>query len=291
MNFVRVALGVLILLWANTAAAIGTAMTIQGTLDDAGLPANGIYDLSFQAKTPSGVNISAVVIVEDAPVNNGVFTVQVDLGSGTFNGNDRVIAIGVRPGASTGTFTALSPNVPVQPAPYAQLSSNSELADLALDVTDNAIDEIDINTDAVSFRNMADNSVGSDEIRINSVGSDEIASQAVGESEIGPNAVGNDEIQNDAVTLTKLDGAIYTSPANVNATIAANSCFQGDVPVLGGFNVGDFVIGMPNSTFPSNIIMSVGVVVSSNVVRLRFCNIGNTTQSLVNEQFRLISLR
>lgn len=261
-------LGLIAVLWAGSTLAIGRLVTIQGTLDDAGVPANGSYDLIFQLKSNLGSNVSLPITLEDRTVSQGVFTVQVDFGAGVFSSGDRVIAVSVRPGASSGAYTALSPDIPEQPAPYAQLASNSELAD---DVIDFAIDEIDIATGAVSARN--------------------IASGAVGVDEIATAAVGNLELANEAVSLSKLRGANYTSPTNFNATILANSCGQVDISVTGGFTAGDFVIGMTNSTFPSNVILQTGVVVSTNVVRMRFCNVGNSTQNMVNEQIRLISLR
>lgn len=311
MIIARLTLGFVAALWANSALAIGSEFTVQATLDDNGVPANGSYDLNFQAQSLIGANIGPAVTIEDVVVTQGVFTVQLDLGTNVFSGSDRVLQIGVRPGASSGPFTPLSPDIPIQPSPYAQLSQSAQLADLASDVTDFAIDAIDIDTnavtsekiatDAVTNSKIAASAVGADQIATNAVGSAEIAPDAVGSAEIatgavgsdaiGANAVGPDELQSNSVTLSKIDGANYTSPANLNTSINASTCGQFDLSVTGGFTPGDFVIGMPNSTFPANIVLSVGIVVSTNVVRMRFCNVGTTTQSLVNAQIRLISLR
>jgi hypothetical protein len=261
MNLLRLAFTVVVMLVVHPACAIGTAFTYQGHLEDGGQPASGTYDFQFRVFSPSAAQFGSTLLADNVQVTAGSFTVQLDFGAGVFTGFDRLLDIGVRPGASTGAYTQLLPRTPLTAAPYAQLATDAQAADIAADVTDNAIDEIDVNTGAISSRNLANNSISIDKLQSNSV------------------------------SIAKLLGANYTSPANLTANIGASSCSQFDIPVAGGFEVGDFVIAMPNSTFPSNVIISVGVVVSANVVRLRFCNVGNAAQSMSNEQIRLISLR
>lgn len=279
------------LLGAGHALAFGTAISFQGTLEDNGLPATGLYDLQFQVKTTGGSNVGPLLTLEDQQVSNGVFTVQLDFGTGVFSGGDRRIALFVRAGSSVGSYTQMLPELPVSSSPYAQLATNAEIADIAYDTTDNAIDEVDINTGAVSERNIAAGAVGASEIAAGAVGASEIAAGAVGASQIAAGAVGASEIASNAVGIVNLIGANYTSPANLNATIAANDCSDYDVPVGGGFEPGDSVILNTLTAVPSNVLIQPLQVTATNTVKIRFCNVGAVSQSLVNLQIRMISIR
>jgi len=98
-----------------------TAFTYQGFLNDGGAPASGIYDLQFTVfdAASSGAVVGGPLDVGDAGVTNGLFTVTLDFGSGVFTGADRWLEIGLRPGASTGAFTNLTPRQPITATPYA----------------------------------------------------------------------------------------------------------------------------------------------------------------------------
>src|SRR5580765_6674094 len=101
--------------------AQGTAFSFCGKLTDAGSPANGVYDLQFvlrDSETGPGA-FGNTNVREDVPVNNGMFVVTLDFGAVAFTGPPRWLEIGVRPGASTGSFTTLSPREPLLPTPYA----------------------------------------------------------------------------------------------------------------------------------------------------------------------------
>ena len=52
-------------------------------------------------------------------VTNGLFTTQLNFGSGIFTGTNYWLQIGVRSNGVATAFTALSPLQPVTPAPYA----------------------------------------------------------------------------------------------------------------------------------------------------------------------------
>ena len=109
--------------WTQTdvqAEPMGTAFTYQGQLKERGVPVDGEYDLLFRLYgaesegTPMGV-----VPVNDWPITNGLFAVQLDFGSGLFNGNALWLEVAVRPGDSSDDHTVLSPRQPVTAAPYA----------------------------------------------------------------------------------------------------------------------------------------------------------------------------
>jgi hypothetical protein len=113
----RVRTGLLAGYLAGTAAVaagqvpLGTEITYQGRLTDAGSPANGVYDLrfdlygSFTGGTPIGPQIDH----GDVLVAGGLFTVILDFDTLPFFAHRRWLEIGVRPGASTGPYTILTP--------------------------------------------------------------------------------------------------------------------------------------------------------------------------------------
>jgi len=112
-------------------AAIGTAFTYQGRLLDNGASANGQYDFQFMLydAAANGAQIGSTVSSNDITVINGLFTVSLDFGVSAFNGNARYLDISVRPGASTGAYTALTPRQAVLPSPYSLYTTNTDQLD------------------------------------------------------------------------------------------------------------------------------------------------------------------
>ena len=101
---------------------LGDAFTFQGQLKENGNPGNAEYDLKFRlynAVGGPGGQIGGEVTVDDWPIVDGQVTVQLDFGPGIFNGDKRWLEIDVRPGASSGPYTTLSPRQELTPAPYA----------------------------------------------------------------------------------------------------------------------------------------------------------------------------
>ena len=116
-------------LWAQP---IGTAFTYQGRLVDAGSPADGPYDLQFVLlDAPSGGSqVGPVVTRDDVVVTSGLFVVSLDFGP-VFGGSKRWLEVRVRPGASTGAYTPLSPLQEVAPAPNAVFSATTPWAGIS----------------------------------------------------------------------------------------------------------------------------------------------------------------
>lgn len=97
-----------------------TAFTYQGALVDGGAPAGGVYDLRaklFDALT-GGTQVGGTLTQENVTVAAGTFTISLDFGPTAFAG-ERWLELSVRPGASTGAFTVLSPRQRITPAPNA----------------------------------------------------------------------------------------------------------------------------------------------------------------------------
>ncbi len=116
------------LVWGFPAAAqtpMGTAFTYQGRLSDAGLPANGNYDLEFKLfdASAAGTQVGGTVLQTSLPVSGGLFSVSLDFGA-AFSGSKRFLEVGVRPGGSTDAFTLLGARQEMTPSPNAVFSAS-----------------------------------------------------------------------------------------------------------------------------------------------------------------------
>ncbi|MCF6289191.1 MAG: hypothetical protein L3J53_08170 [Proteobacteria bacterium] len=115
--------GLLLLIVSSIAMAapVGSRFSYQGELQDAGSPANGMYDFRMEiwSTETGGTTVASQVNLEDVSVVNGLFTVELDFGDAPFNGEDNFLKIQVREGASTGGYTALSPRQRINAVPYA----------------------------------------------------------------------------------------------------------------------------------------------------------------------------
>lgn len=115
---------------ATAQSPVGARFTYQGTLKDGGNPAGGTYDFAFRLfdAVTLGAQIGGVDAVENLPVTDGLFTVALndsnEFGPGAFAGDARWLEIAVRPGASSGAYTTLTPRQPLTAAPYALYALN-----------------------------------------------------------------------------------------------------------------------------------------------------------------------
>ena len=110
---------------AGTASAMTSAFTYQGKLtDSAGTPADGIYDMQFSLwdAVTSGSQVGTTKTLNDVQVNNGLFTVELDLGGKAFPGDDRWLETAVKQDADP-AYTTLTPRVTICSVPYALYSA------------------------------------------------------------------------------------------------------------------------------------------------------------------------
>src|ERR1022692_1190586 len=91
----------------STAFAQGTTFTYQGRLNDGSSPANGLYDFTFSLYDSGGI-LGIPHLGSGVPVSNGLFTVTLDFGPGSFPGANRWLQIGVRTNGLS-SFVPLSP--------------------------------------------------------------------------------------------------------------------------------------------------------------------------------------
>ncbi|MHC4529487.1 MAG: hypothetical protein ACYS29_16555, partial [Planctomycetota bacterium] len=120
LGILVLALGLLV--WAgqiSEAGSMGTAFTYQGRLIDANDAADGVYDFNFGLynSASDGNQVGSDVNVPDVDVIEGYFTVELDFGSGVFDGDARWLEIGVRPGEQDdpNVYTTLSPRQEATP--------------------------------------------------------------------------------------------------------------------------------------------------------------------------------
>ena len=100
--------------------SLGTSFTYQGQLKKGGSPVNDTCNFQFSLydSASSGMKIGSTVTVWDVNVNNGLFTTQIDFGSGRFNGNARWLEIAVKCPEDS-SYTTLSPRQALTATPYA----------------------------------------------------------------------------------------------------------------------------------------------------------------------------
>ncbi|WP_129627298.1 hypothetical protein [Candidatus Oscillochloris fontis] len=102
-----------------TSTTLPSAFTYQGQLLDGDQPANGTYSLTFRLYDAlvTGTQIGNTVVVNEVTVTHGIFTVQLDFGTGAFAG-PRYLEIEVG-------NTLLSPRQPITPAPTALYAAST----------------------------------------------------------------------------------------------------------------------------------------------------------------------
>ena len=116
-------------------AVAQTAVTYQGELRSAGVPASGAYDLRFRLYDDAlaGNQVGVTLCADNVAVQNGRFTVSLDFGA--VYAAPRYLAIDVRPDTGQGCgnnagFTTLSARQTITPAPsatYAPAAGDSAL--------------------------------------------------------------------------------------------------------------------------------------------------------------------
>jgi hypothetical protein len=122
---------VLLLALTATASAQTTGFTYQGRLTDGGNPADGMYDMQFKLFDVNNIQQGQTISFSSVQATNGVFKVDLDFGSATFDGTRRYLEIGVRPENSSDPHTVLSPRQLVTAAPYSIRSIVASTADTA----------------------------------------------------------------------------------------------------------------------------------------------------------------
>ncbi len=116
---------------STTTSAQTSAFTYQGTLDDAGTPANGSYDIQFFLFNHPTLDFDTFLVADTVlgvTVTDGLFSVEVDLGNNHFSTTqERYLELRVRP-AGGPAYTILTPRQLLTTSPSAVRSQFADLA-------------------------------------------------------------------------------------------------------------------------------------------------------------------
>ena len=122
----RVALGAVMSVLSCVASAQSTAFTYQGTLQDAGAPANGTYDVRLRLwdALSNGQQLGTTLCADNVPVANGQLSVAVDFGQQFATTGGRFLELEVRRDtglncANLTGFTLLGPRQAITATPIA----------------------------------------------------------------------------------------------------------------------------------------------------------------------------
>lgn len=114
--------GLLTLLLGTTASAqaVGTVFTYQGELRQAGEPVSSPHDFAFRLfdAADGGSQIGSTLFQSAVPVQDGLFSVELDFGPGQFAGDAQWLQIALRP-AGGDAYQNLLPRTAVTATPYA----------------------------------------------------------------------------------------------------------------------------------------------------------------------------
>lgn len=104
----------------GTQAVAGSAFTYQGRLDQSGSPVNDSCNFKFTLydAASGGSVVGSTVTKTGVPVTDGVFSTDLDFGSGYFTGDARYLQIQVQCSGDS-SYTSLSGRVALNAAPYA----------------------------------------------------------------------------------------------------------------------------------------------------------------------------
>lgn len=116
----------------SSSALAQTAITYQGRLMQNGVPAAGVFDISFRLydAASGGTQVGSEVIVTGVSVpSGGIFTVELDFGAVPFtSGQAGWVEISVKPNGSPDPFTLLSPRQALTRTPYSIASMSADTA-------------------------------------------------------------------------------------------------------------------------------------------------------------------
>ncbi|MBI5385709.1 MAG: hypothetical protein HZA90_13605 [Verrucomicrobia bacterium] len=147
--------------------AQGTAFTYQGRLANAGVAANGQYDLRFVLfdQASAGVQVGPALTNSAVLVSNGLVTATLDFGAGAFTGGARWLEVAVRPSGS-GDFSALDPRQALTPTPYAVFAAGANAAGLS-----GTLAPANIGAGTITSNALADGAVTASKLALGAVSS------------------------------------------------------------------------------------------------------------------------
>ncbi|HLP82889.1 MAG TPA: tail fiber domain-containing protein [Phycisphaerales bacterium] len=118
---------------ASPASAIDSALTYQGSLNAGGAPVSGSADFRIRVwsdptSTAPADALSPVIDVDEVPVNNGLFSLDISTLDITSFNNTMYIELAVRSPAGTGDFVTLNPRQRFAPTAQSLFASTADIA-------------------------------------------------------------------------------------------------------------------------------------------------------------------
>ena len=137
------------------AAPVDSAITYQGSFEDAGQPADGGYDFRFRLfdAASAGTQVGPEIEELGVAVSQGLFEVDLDFGFAPFMMDQALwLEIDVRDPAAGG-YVTLAPRQPLRPAPFSMLSLASAVDSVdAASLAPGAVGTSEIDSAAVQRR-------------------------------------------------------------------------------------------------------------------------------------------
>ncbi|MDX2169087.1 MAG: hypothetical protein SF182_18610 [Deltaproteobacteria bacterium] len=214
------------------AAALGTAFTYQGQLEQSGSLATGVCDFRFRlfdsagsgSPPVGGTQIGFTSLSEGVQVANGLFTAQLDFGTAPFDsGDDRWLQIAVRCPGGGGTYETLAPRQPLTPAPYALFASGVADGSISsVKLAPGAVTTTQLATEAVTTVQIADGTIAAGDLANGAVSTAKIGDGQVTGAKLAPGAVTTSQLAPNAVTAAQIaDGSVATSELATGAVSTA----------------------------------------------------------------------
>jgi len=206
----------------TAARAQSTSFTYQGRLTENGAAPAGAYDFEFRlfSAVSGGVQLGSVISQDDLSVSAGLFTTTLDFGA-AFDGSARYLAVSVRPGASAGSFTPLTPRQAITAAPYAIRAAG---------VAPGAVSSVTLADGAVTSTKIASGAVSGTQLADGAVTSTKLASAAVGTANLVDGAVTTVKLANGAVTTGKLATGSVGTGNLADGSVTAAKLAPGAIP-------------------------------------------------------------
>lgn len=256
----------------STAQTLGNAFSYQGQLKASGLPASGLYD--FQAclfdSLLSPTTLACAPDSNDVPVDTGLFTIALDFGAAPFIGQQRFLELRVREGASTGSYTILSPRQLIRATPEALRANSAPWTGITA-VPTGFVDGVDnvgvssitagtglsggtitttgtvaIATGGVTTSMIAAEAVGTSQVAVDAIDSTRILNNSIAAIDIATNAVGALELDDNAVNTAAIVDGNVTGIKIANGAIgsAQINTAQVQARISGSCSAGEYFRGI-----------------------------------------------
>lgn len=221
----------------SRAAALSTAFTYQGQINQDGAPYTGTCDLQFDLfDAPSAGNLIAGPKIPTVLVTNGLFSVALDFHASPFGGADRWLQIGARCGSDT-SFTALAPREQLTATPYSLYAQTA--GDVACtgcvgssDIASGAVTGPTIATGTVTGAKIAVATITGNKLALGTVTGANIASGQITGDKLAVGTVGAANIANGAVGTAQLASGSITGNKMSMPLIISGSTNGGVVSVI-----------------------------------------------------------